>query len=833
MRRLLPLALLALPFGLLAQALTPTSYPPTATERAALDELLTAYQTFHLDAAAAAAQLGSGALELSVPKGPRLAAATVSRDLFADDYRLVTDDGAAVTTAARGAAAPRCYRNRSGTEAAAVTVAEDFFMGRFTIGGAAVYVEPLRHVAAGAPRDVYLAYAVADLRPSSFGTCGVTSAAAESGRVATHVERALHSRSSVPAECLKIELALASDYDMYQARGSSATATQAYVAAVVNDSAANYDDEFAYDVQFAIVENYVSTSSSSALETALTASTSTDDLLPNFRTWAQGASGFAADYDLASLWVTRDIVGTSATTVGVAYRGGICLADGRYSLIEDLALAEARRVVVAHEFGHNFSLPHVGDVSKIMAATFNAASSSQSTSWATSSVAALKAHVDGASCGLGARALDGTPHAEPSVAATLCKNNATPLTDAAYRAPTSWSWSAPGGTLGSAAAQTTTVSYATTGAKAINLTSANAVCGSSTSTTESVTVTVVDETAPTLVYTPNPTNTGTGSAYGMGITNVTYGAVNHSSGSTPVDGYVYEDRSCSDFDTFTSYDIDVTFTTGPSNPQNVGIYVDSDDDGVLENYYLATNPSHLAANSTVTATLNLPTATTALGQILRMRIVTDFANITVSPTSTPQYGQVEDYGIILSASLPVELTAVSTTVRGRDITVDWSVASERNVNLYRVEHSRDGVRWASAGEVLAEAEPRYRLTDFDRAPGQHYYRVVSVDFDGTLGASDVVTAVVYARASSSEALAVAPNPTEGGRTLITVPAAATARHLRLADALGREAFAKTLPAGPATQLAVDLSGRPAGLYYLTLRSTDAPTRTLRVRHGVR
>jgi hypothetical protein len=231
----------------------------------------------------------------------------------------------------------------------------------------------------------------------------------------------------------------------------------------------------------------------------------------------------------------------------------------------------------------------------------------QSTSWAASSVAMLISHVNSGSCGTGARALEGTPFAQPIAPAQICKSSQYTITDEGLRAPTAWAWSSTGATFGNASAQTTTLSYATIGVKTLQLTSSNSACGASTSSTESVAITVIDETAPQNTYIPNATNTGTASfGFGMGITNVTFGSVNRSSGNTYSDGNVYDDYSCEEFDTFSSLSVDVTFTIGDQNPQNVGIYVDSDNDGTFENYYLRTNPNQLPPNSTETATLTLP-----------------------------------------------------------------------------------------------------------------------------------------------------------------------------------------------------------------------------------
>lgn len=836
--------LLFLPFALFASAIdahaqtTPSVDLPDAyaAERLSaaegdtrLDALFGEYYVVTLDANEIHVQLEAGHLGLNVSDGPALEADVRSAALRSPGYRLLSDDGKSTKVLARGAGAPDNYRAADGErQHTSLTVASDFIMGRIqAAAGREYYVEPLRHFVDGAAADAFVVYAIDAIRSTGQHDCGVNAIEAASATFAP--PSGPESVLAASGACVKIDLALASDHAMFQHKGSVA-ATEAYVEAVINDISNNYDDEFGYDVQYTIIEQYVSTSTSSALENALTASAVANDVLANFVAWSQSGDGFTQDYDLASLWVRRDLYSDDGgvpnyAVAGVAYKGGVCLDHARYSLIEDFAGAEDRRLIVAHEFGHNFDMPHVNDASKIMSATFGS-SGTQSTTWAASSIAKLEARIDSRDCGLGTRALVGSPHAEPAIASTLCLNSATPLDDEGYRAPTSWSWSAPGGTLGSATAQSTTVSYSTTGTKTITLTSANGACGVSASSTESVDVDVTTSAPPANSCTQNASNQGStagaGSTYGIGITEVSFLGVTRASGDSSDDDIAYEDMTCSHIGTTTgaSFDIDVSVSTSSNAyDQQVRVFLDANNDGFTANEDLVANESVVTAGSTQTYNIPIP-AGAVTGQLLRLRVSVDYKNTNRSACQDTQFGQVEDYSVFIDAPVPVTLASLTTDTRDDDVTVAWSVGEEIDVEAYYVQTSGEDGAWVGAGTVPATGAPQYAFADLDKAPGRHYYRLVTVDRDGTRAISDVVSARVRS-ATEASALRVAPNPAQSGRTAVTLPADGIDYAVTVVDPVGRVVMTHYVGARDARRHTLDFSGLPRGIYTVSARSDES------------
>ena len=78
----------------------------------------------------------------------------------------------------------------------------------------------------------------------------------------------------------------------------------------------NYDNEFADEISFFIVEQFVSDCSSCD---PWTSSTNAGTLLSSFTNWGPG--GFSSIHDVASLWTDRNFNGS---TIGVAWLNAIC-----------------------------------------------------------------------------------------------------------------------------------------------------------------------------------------------------------------------------------------------------------------------------------------------------------------------------------------------------------------------------------------------------------------------------------------------------------------------------------------------------------------------------
>ena len=187
--------------------------------------------------------------------------------------------------------------------------------------------------------------------------------------------------------------------------------------------------------------------------------------------------------------------------------------------------------------------------------------------------------------------------------------------------------------------------------------------------------------------------------------------------------------------------------------------------------------------------------------------------------------------VSIQGSLPVELTGLDAVAEPGGNRVSWTTATEVGASHFVVER-REGDRYLAIGEVVAAA-PRggaYDYLDADAPDGASYYRLRSVDLDGTTEVSAVVTVT---RAAPAGGYALFPNPATGTEVQLRIGGPATEREvdLELRDAVGRLLSLERRSVSAGTHVRV-AAPRTAGVYTVTIRDDrhgEAPV-TLR---GVR
>lgn len=171
---------------------------------------------------------------------------------------------------------------------------------------------------------------------------------------------------------------------------------------VMNSVGTDYDDPFDDDIYFVIATQYVSTTTTSSLDVALTTTTNAEDLLDNFTIWGQ-AGNFGVTFDLGQLWTTRNICVPSLPVnpcgvIGIAWNDAVCKSF-KYHLLEDYLGSNPSgtgwelRVLTSHEIGHNFNCGHDMDSGYIMSPSVN-----NTTTWSAQSTTALNTFLTTISC---------------------------------------------------------------------------------------------------------------------------------------------------------------------------------------------------------------------------------------------------------------------------------------------------------------------------------------------------------------------------------------------------------------------------------------------------
>ena len=85
-------------------------------------------------------------------------------------------------------------------------------------------------------------------------------------------------------------------------------------------------------------------------------------------------------------------------------------------------------------------------------------------------------------------------------------------------------------------------------------------------------------------------------------------------------------------------------------------------------------------------------------------------------------------------NLPIELIAFNAELKGKEVFVDWSTASQRDNDYFTIERSIDGTEFDIVGEVDGAGNSteilKYEFVDTDPLEGFSYYRLRQTDFNG-------------------------------------------------------------------------------------------------------
>ncbi len=371
--------------------------------------------------------------------------------------------------------------------AVALTITKDLIYGFVKEGSEIYFIEPLWYFNKNAPRDQFVLYASSNVIPQPGKKCGALELTDNKNKF-KQPEKTIGGGVEKVGNCLEVELAIASDLSMFNKYGSVAN-VEAHNLGVMLNVQTNYDNEFADELRFVIVEQFIV---SPPATDPWTSSNNAGTVLNSFTNW--GPTGFTATHDLGQFWTNRDF---TSNTVGIAWIGAVCTSF-RYHALQDFTTnATFLRVLVSHEIGHNFNASHDPFGSPfIMAPVIN-----NTNAWSAASVNSINNYVTFVDPPGGC--LSSCSGLTPPVAqfSSDVTNSCVPFgvnfQDISTGNPTSWQWSFPGGTPNSSTLQNPTVTYNTAGNFDVSLTATNA--GGSHSITQSGYV--VAEVLPTVGFT--------------------------------------------------------------------------------------------------------------------------------------------------------------------------------------------------------------------------------------------------------------------------------------------------------------------------------------------
>ena len=117
--------------------------------------------------------------------------------------------------------------------------------------------------------------------------------------------------------------------------------------------------------------------------------------------------------------------------------------------------------------------------------------------------------------------------------------------------------------------------------------------------------------------------------------------------------------------------------------------------------------------------------------------------------------------------LPLTLTQIDVTKKGNTNSINWQTASEKDNAVFNVQRSTNNQTWATIGSVKATNNAngvKYNFIDETPLSTISYYRLQSVDFDGKMDYSKVVS---VGGKDGKKTLSVYPNPVKTELNVLT------------------------------------------------------------------
>lgn len=208
--------------------------------------------------------------------------------------------------------------------------------------------------------------------------------------------------------------------------------------------------------------------------------------------------------------------------------------------------------------------------------------------------------------------------------------------------------------------------------------------------------------------------------------------------------------------------------------------------------------------------LSIP-LTAYINEIVKIRLVGTTGNGAFSDIA------IDDISFTLITSLPAELLTFDVEILENERTfINWTTESERNVNVFEVQKSKDAKNWEKLTEVNAAGNSNetidYESVDENPYFGTNYYRLKVIDLDGQFDFSPVRS--VY-RNSLGDQISVFPNPTN--KSISIVNEEIESKTIRIQNSLGQYILVNPNVTS-SNEATMDLSHLTNGIYFLVIES---------------
>lgn len=181
---------------------------------------------------------------------------------------------------------------------------------------------------------------------------------------------------------------------------------------------------------------------------------------------------------------------------------------------------------------------------------------------------------------------------------------------------------------------------------------------------------------------------------------------------------------------------------------------------------------------------------------------------------------------ILDVPLPVELASFTSSVSGRNVTLNWSTSSELNSMAFDVERSAESGSWIKVGSVSGSGTTNeirnYTFEDRNLNTGRYNYRLKQIDFNGEFEYHNMTGEVVIGIPAVFSLSQNYPNPFNPTTKINYDVPAETFVTLKIFDIAGNEVMTLVNEKVSAGSYSVTFSGAnlSSGMYIYRLLAGD-------------
>ena len=333
---------------------------------------------------------------------------------------------------------------------------------------------------------------------------------------------------------------------------------------------------------------------------------------------------------------------------------------------------------------------------------------------------------------------------------------------------------------------------------------------------------------PSGVYCSDVSN-GDFSKYNIGAVSIQIGEIDHNNFTAYYDSIIYGTAALTIPEGTTheegesvDYTLDLNaFNNGNSNQAKIFIDYDNDNNFTDSGEEVVVTSGDGSGANTFSGSFTIPASGVTKDTPLKLRVVSDFTgfnNGTAITSCSVTYGQMEDFFIVVTAPLPVDLLYFEAERVDDHGVIKWATALEQNNDHFRIEKSIDGINFYPLAEIQGQGNSlettAYSYKDKALKHGANYYRLVQVDFDGT---SETHGLRVVQWKEDEALFSVFPNPVSTNTLNLKKRVEDVPLQLQIFDVTGKMVL-QSYTASQQYFSQLDISDLEAGYYLITGKS---------------